>query len=82
MPRRLARSRLPLTSSLWSRTPRASLAPGVLCARCCAPSSWNFEKFLVNQKGVPVRRYSPKFATIDIAADIEALIKGGPDALA
>mmetsp|Transcript_5992 Transcript_5992/g.23697 ORF Transcript_5992/g.23697 Transcript_5992/m.23697 type:complete len:148 (-) Transcript_5992:412-855(-) len=44
--------------------------------------AWNFEKFLVNQEGVPVRRYSPKFATIDIAADIEALIKGGPDALA
>lgn len=36
----------------------------------------------MNQEGVPVRRYSPKFATIDIAADIEALIKGGPDALA
>lgn len=36
---------------------------------------WNFEKFLVNQDGVPVRRYSPKFETKDLAADIEALIK-------
>jgi len=42
---------------------------------------WNFEKFLVNQNGVPVRRYSPKFPTEDCAADIEKLIKDGPDAL-
>lgn len=43
--------------------------------------TWNFEKFLINQNGVPVRRYSPKFPTIDVAADIKALIEGGPDAL-
>lgn len=42
---------------------------------------WNFEKFLVNQDGKPVKRYSPKYPTIDVAADIEKLIKGGPDAL-
>mmetsp|Transcript_713 Transcript_713/g.1854 ORF Transcript_713/g.1854 Transcript_713/m.1854 type:complete len:150 (-) Transcript_713:208-657(-) len=42
---------------------------------------WNFEKFLVNQDGRPVRRYSPKFATKNVAADIEALISGGPNAL-
>lgn len=42
---------------------------------------WNFEKFLINQNGVPVRRYSPKFPTEDCAADIEKLIKDGPDAL-
>ena len=36
--------------------------------------SWNFEKFLINQDGVPVRRYSPKFSTEDVAADIEALL--------
>jgi len=42
---------------------------------------WNFEKFLVNQEGVPVRRYSPKFETKDVAKDIESLIAGGPGAL-
>lgn len=42
---------------------------------------WNFEKFLINQNGVPVRRYSPKFPTENCAADIEKLIKEGPDAL-
>lgn len=43
--------------------------------------TWNFEKFLINQNGVPVRRYSPKFLTEDVGADIEKLIKDGPDAL-
>mmetsp|Transcript_26438 Transcript_26438/g.57411 ORF Transcript_26438/g.57411 Transcript_26438/m.57411 type:complete len:155 (-) Transcript_26438:363-827(-) len=43
--------------------------------------TWNFEKFLINQNGVPVRRYSPKFPTIDVAADIKALVENGPDAL-
>ena len=43
--------------------------------------TWNFEKFLINQSGVPVRRYSPKFPTKDCAADIEKLISDGPDAL-
>jgi len=43
---------------------------------------WNFEKFLVNQDGVPVRRYSPKFQTEAVAKDIEALLAGGPGALA
>jgi len=36
--------------------------------------SWNFEKFLINKQGVPVKRYSKKFETINIASDIEALI--------
>lgn len=43
--------------------------------------SWNFEKFLVNQDGVPVRRYSPGFPTEDVGKDIEALLEGGPNAL-
>ena len=34
----------------------------------------NFEKFLVNQHGRPVKRYSPKFENADIAADIDALL--------
>ena len=42
---------------------------------------WNFEKFLINQEGTPVRRYSPGFETKDVAADIAALLEHGPDAL-
>lgn len=36
--------------------------------------AWNFEKFLINQDGVPVKRYSRRFKTVDIAEDIAALI--------
>jgi len=36
--------------------------------------AWNFEKFLINKQGVPVKRYSKKFETINIASDIQALI--------
>lgn len=43
--------------------------------------TWNFEKFLINQEGRPVKRYSPKFPTEDMAADIQALIQNGPNAL-
>lgn len=42
---------------------------------------WNFEKFLVDQDGIPVRRYSPKFPTEAVAKDIELLIAGGPGSL-
>jgi glutathione peroxidase len=41
--------------------------------------TWNFEKFLINQDGKPVKRYSPKFENANIVADIEALLKD-PDA--
>ncbi|CAK6435907.1 unnamed protein product [Pipistrellus nathusii] len=40
--------------------------------------SWNFEKFLVDADGVPVRRYSRRFPTIDIEPDIEALLAQAP----
>jgi len=36
--------------------------------------TWNFEKFLINQDGKPVKRYSPKKANADITGDIDALI--------
>ena len=42
---------------------------------------WNFEKFLVNQEGRPVRRYSPYFETRNVAKDIETLVSKGPNAL-
>mmetsp|Transcript_14057 Transcript_14057/g.51071 ORF Transcript_14057/g.51071 Transcript_14057/m.51071 type:complete len:154 (-) Transcript_14057:339-800(-) len=43
--------------------------------------TWNFEKFLVNQEGQPVKRYSPKFETIQLEDDIQKLISSGPSAL-
>ena len=48
---------------------------------CRNDLSWNFEKFLINQEGKPVKRYSPGFLTADVAADVEALLEHGPDAL-
>ena len=39
--------------------------------------SWNFEKFLCDADGVPVRRYSRYFATAEIARDLEVLLRGG-----
>ena len=37
--------------------------------------TWNFEKFLIDQNGEPVKRYSPKFENANIADDIDALLK-------
>ncbi|CAH2312515.1 glutathione peroxidase 1 [Pelobates cultripes] len=36
--------------------------------------SWNFEKFLIGTDGVPYKRYSRRFETINIQADIEKLL--------
>lgn len=36
--------------------------------------SWNFEKFLVRADGVPYKRYSRRYETINILADIEKLL--------
>lgn len=36
--------------------------------------SWNFEKFLIAPDGVPYKRYSRHFETIDIHEDIQDLI--------
>jgi glutathione peroxidase len=35
--------------------------------------SWNFEKFLIDQNGNPVKRYSRTYQTAHIAKDIEDL---------
>lgn len=37
--------------------------------------SWNFEKFLVSPEGEPYKRYSRKFLTSEIEADITELLK-------
>jgi len=37
--------------------------------------SWNFEKFLIDKNGIPTKRFSRKFETIDIAQDIEDLLR-------
>jgi glutathione peroxidase len=36
--------------------------------------TWNFEKFLINQDGKSVKRYSPKHENQDVSADIDALL--------
>ncbi len=46
-------------------------APGVLGSKGI---KWNFTKFLVNQQGKVVKRYSPSTKPEAIAADIEALL--------
>lgn len=35
---------------------------------------WNFTKFLIDGKGVPIKRYSPKTKPEDIEKDIRALL--------
>jgi glutathione peroxidase len=37
--------------------------------------AWNFEKFLIDKSGVPVKRYVPFTKPEDIDADIAALLK-------
>jgi glutathione peroxidase len=39
--------------------------------------SWNFEKFLVNKEGVPVRRYKPGVLPSSVEGDLKALIVTG-----
>merc|ERR1711962_1587824 len=36
---------------------------------------WNFEKFLLNEAGVPVRRYDESLDPLDIVPDIDALLE-------
>jgi len=35
---------------------------------------WNFEKFLINERGQPVRRYDESLDPMDIVPDIDALL--------
>lgn len=35
---------------------------------------WNFTKFLIDSKGVPVKRYAPSFKPENISGDIEKLL--------
>lgn len=39
--------------------------------------SWNFEKFLVNSNGIPIRRYKPGFEPESIKDDIDVYLKTG-----
>lgn len=38
---------------------------------------WNFEKFLIDRDGTPLRRYEPNFLPLDMEDDIEALTGEG-----
>jgi glutathione peroxidase len=49
------------TVSLWTPVTRSDIA-------------WNFEKFLLDKDGKPVKRYSRYFIIDDIASDIDALL--------
>ena len=42
---------------------------------CRSDIAWNFEKFLINQNGEIVKRYSRYYPTAAIAEDISALLK-------
>jgi glutathione peroxidase len=42
-----------------------------------AKISWNFEKFLVDGSGVPVRRYKPGIRPLALSADVESLVNTG-----
>ena len=46
-------------------------APGLLGSKRI---KWNFTKFLIDQQGQVVRRYSPTVKPIDLEEDIEALL--------
>ena len=48
-----------------------SEAPGILGSKGI---KWNFTKFLVNNQGQVIKRYSPTTKPADIAADIAALL--------
>lgn len=49
------------TVTLWSPVRRSDIA-------------WNFEKFLVNAEGKPVKRYTRYYDINDIASDIDGLL--------
>jgi len=36
---------------------------------------WNFEKFLINERGHPVRRYDESLDPMEIVPDIDALLR-------
>jgi len=59
------------SSPLTGFAPKASLDYDGLSA---ADVRWNFEKFLVDEAGRPVMRYSQKFLPLDISSDVEYLV--------
>jgi len=46
--------------------------PGILGLEAI---KWNFTKFLIDKDGNPVKRYAPNTKPVDIAGDIEKLLK-------
>lgn len=55
----------PLYKQLKSQLPGTSAKPDI---------EWNFAKFLVNKKGVPVQRFVPRFKPEDLGEAIEKLL--------
>ena len=57
------------THPLWKFLKKS--APGLLGTEAV---KWNFTKFLINKKGVPVKRYAPQDSPKSLSGDIEALL--------
>jgi len=43
---------------------------------CIADITWNFEKFLVDKSGSPIKRYSPDTNPLALESDIQSLLNG------
>lgn len=53
-----------------SQAPRIGSEPGAI--------TWNYEKFLCDRRGIPVKRYKPAFDPIDFEGDVKLLLAGRP----
>lgn len=40
--------------------------------------TWNYEKFLCDRRGVPVKRFKPAFDPVDFEGDVRLLLAGQP----
>jgi len=72
-------NQIPLYSFLKSTCPNPSLTIGDPSRLYWTPIkqhdlTWNFEKFLINQDGRPVKRYAPAVLPQDIFDDIDGLL--------
>lgn len=62
----------PATASNWV----SNQSPNMLTVTPCQPGEvqWNFEKFLCNREGKPVKRFAPKAPMEEVQTSLEALL--------